>query len=149
MPCPNDRRAAAADIAARSARRAALLLLLAMGLAACAQRTPVPPTTPPVLERPVLAMRARDAERVLVPTAAVVTRAGIPGVFVLTRASAFPPVPRDAADHPLPQARFRMVKTGKQVRDQVEALSGLSGDETLVLGELATVRDGSPIVVRR
>ena len=43
------------------------------------------------------------------------------------------------------QARFRMVRTGKIVNDRVEILSGLSGSETLVAGDLQDVHDGSPI----
>lgn len=103
-----------------------------------------------MLTRPVLTLAVPRADaRVLVPSAALVTRGGIPGVFVLQESTPFPPGARDAAGTVLPEARFRMVKTGKTVDHRVEILSGLSGDEVLVLGELSEVRDGSPVAVKR
>ncbi|MGE5242499.1 MAG: hypothetical protein ACM3NI_12715 [Bacteroidota bacterium] len=64
-----------------------------------------------------------------IPRPALTERGGIPGVFVLE-------------NH---QARFRMVRPGKVGATQVQVLSGLHGDETLVLGDLAEVHDGSPL----
>jgi len=98
-------------------------------LAGCGEKAaePVPRAA---LERPIQILDAK-AGRVLVPQVAVVERGGIPGVFVLTDKN---------------QARFRMVRTGKSVNGRVEILSGLNGSETLVTGDLRTVRDGSPIL---
>ena len=97
-------------------------------LAACGKKAaePAPLAT---LARPVVMLDAQ-AGRVLVPHSALVERGGIPGVFVLTKEQ---------------QARFRMVRTGKAVNGRVEILSGLSGGEILVTGDLQDVRDGSPI----
>lgn len=112
---------------------------------------PSMPAALPVLERPVFTLAARRPPEapVRVPVAALVSRGGIPGVFVLQEAAAFPPAARDPGGEALPQARFRMVKTGKTVQQRVEVLSGLAGGEVLVLGALADVRDGSPIAVKR
>jgi hypothetical protein len=109
-------------------------LALATALAACEAPAPSPPLDLPVLERPVrtLTEPPAGAPGVLVPRAALVERGGLPGVFVLADGL----------------ARFRMVKTGKPRGALIEVLSGLHGDETLVLGELADVRDGSPIRTR-
>jgi len=110
--------------------RAALLTLAVLALAACG-RKPEPPPRPPQLERPVfvLTATAKTPSGVRVPRAAYVERAGVPGVFVLHEG----------------QARFRMVKAGRAQGADLEILSGLSGTETLVLGDLRTVRDGSPL----
>lgn len=134
------------------ARNAALMALAIAGatvLASCEPAPPSPPVALPTLERPTLKLPGRPdrqrGQRVLVPPAAIVERGGLPGVFVLTAAAPYPPVPTDAGGTPLPQARFRMVKTGKTVGGRIEILSGLTGDEVLVLGDLTRVRDGSPI----
>ena len=71
--------------------------------------------------------------RILIPQLALVERGGIPAVFVL----------QDDA-----LARFRMVRIGKAYGGQVEILAGLTGTETLVLGDLSGVRDGSLITKR-
>jgi hypothetical protein len=97
-------------------------------LAGCGEKV-VPPAPVTALPRPVATLEAQ-AGRVLVPQAALVEHGGIPGVFVLS------------ADN---QARFRMVRTGKRLNGRVEILSGLSGSETLVAGDLHDVHDGSPI----
>lgn len=130
------------------------VIALALGLtvlAGCeAPAPPTPATSLPVLERPVLALEVQTAPGpVRAPQAALVSRGGTPGVFVLQEASPFPPPARDAAGNALPRARFRMVKPGKTVQKRVEILSGLAGDEVLVLGDLKDVRDGSPIAVKR
>lgn len=81
------------------------------------------------LARPIFMLQAK-AGRILVPRSALVERGGIPGVFVTTAEN---------------QARFRMVRTGKRQDDRVEILSGLRGGETLVVGDLRDVLDGSAI----
>ena len=111
--------------------------LTAVALAACG-RKPEPPPPPPHLERAVITLQIPAAETpdappgILVPRAAYVERAGIPGVFVLHEGL----------------ARFLMVKTGRARGNDLEILSGLHGTETLVLGELSAVRDGSPITAK-
>lgn len=103
-------------------------------LGGCGHETaPTPPLTLPVVERPTLILQPVPAEaRVLVPAAAVTRRGGVDGVFVT----------QDGL------ARFRMVRVGKRFGDRLEILSGLDSTETLVLGDLADVRDGSPIKIR-
>lgn len=104
--------------------------VFALVLAGCAPEPTYPPPELPRLERPVQALAVRPGERVLIPRAALVERAGVPGVFVLDEQG---------------RARFRMVRTGKTVGARIEILSGLAGNERLVLGDLDAVRDGSPI----
>ncbi len=108
-----------------------LALVAGLALAGCKQEPPVPPPSLPTLERPVLTLRVNpDALATLtIPRPALIERGGIPGVFVLE-------------NH---QARFRMVRPGKTMAAQVQVLSGLHGDETLVLGDLTDVHDGTPI----
>jgi len=65
-----------------------------------------------------------------IPAAAITDLGGIPGVFVLTD------------EH---VARFRMIRAGKDAGGRVEVLSGLTGGEMLVGGDLRDVHDGSPI----
>ena len=84
---------------------------------------------PAALARPLLTLDVKTG-RVLVPQSALVERGGVPGVFVFTEEN---------------QARFRMVRTGKNLNDRVEILSGLGGNETLVAGDLRDVVDGSSI----
>jgi hypothetical protein len=109
--------------------RVALLALAVLALAACG-RKPEPQPQLPRVERPVLTLAAaKTPSGVLVPRAAYVERAGVPGVFVLHEGL----------------ARFRMVKAGRAQGETIEILSGLAGTETLVLGDLKAVRDGSPL----
>jgi len=108
-----------------------LLLLATLLLSACDE----PATVTPEIERPVLqrelAMVSRDGDGVLlIPAGTHTELAGTPGVFVLS-------------DDGL--ARFRMVKAGKRRKQQLEIISGLDGDETLVKGPYTDMLDGSPI----
>lgn len=109
-------------------RSLAVSVVAVLLLAACGKKT-AEPAPLAALARPVVMLDTK-ADRVLVPQAALVERGGIPGVFVMTEEQ---------------QARFRMVRTGKNLNDRVEILSGLSGSETLVAGDLRDVHDGSPI----
>jgi multidrug efflux pump subunit AcrA (membrane-fusion protein) len=106
----------------------AVFVVTILLLAACGKKA-VEPAPLAALARPTLTLDA-TAGRVLVPQSALIERGGIPGVFVLTEEQ---------------QARFRMVRTGKNVNGRVEILSGLSGSETLVAGDLRDVHDGSPV----
>ncbi|OGI43177.1 MAG: hypothetical protein A2150_07745 [Candidatus Muproteobacteria bacterium RBG_16_64_11] len=105
-----------------------------LGLLTACNAPPPPSSAPPLprLERPTLTVPAADTRNFLVPRAALVERAGLPGVFVLN------------ADG---QARFRLVRPGKTLGDNIEILSGLRGGETLVTGELGAVRDGTPVKI--
>ncbi len=106
----------------------ALLLAGLFALTACgADRAPPAPPPRPALERPVLVLAIAGPVRI--PRAALIERAGVPGVFVLAGG----------------EARFRMVRPGKARGAEIEILAGLHGNETLVLGDLTPVRDGSPI----
>lgn len=103
-------------------------VLLLLGCQAAEPPAGAPPELP-VLARPTLRLDAAPDRRLRIPRAAVVRRGGIPGVFVL-------------ADG---RARFRMIKPGRQGARTLDVLAGLHGNETLVLGGLDEVRDGSPI----
>ena len=112
-------------------RRIALLLPF-IALAGCGQEPPPPPPqTAAALTRPLVTVTTRN-DRVLVPQATLTERGGLTGVFVVADGS----------------ARFRMVRAGKSYDGRVEILSGLTGTETLVTGELGDVHDGSPIQPR-
>jgi multidrug efflux pump subunit AcrA (membrane-fusion protein) len=109
----------------------ALLLgaLVALSAAGCDHAPP--PSAPvirPILERPLASVDAAT-QPVTVPGSVITQRGGIPGVFVLSDGL----------------ARFRMVKPGKKHGDRVQIISGLTGDEVLVAGDLREVHDGSPI----
>lgn len=107
-----------------------LLLMVPMSLVlACGRPEPATPTPAQPLSRPFVTPQERNG-RVLVPQTAITRLGGSPGVYVLT---------------PNQTARFRMVRTGKSYDGRVEILSGLTGDEMLVTGD---VHDGSPIQPR-
>jgi len=114
------------------ARLVLVAMLSALPLAGCQKKPPVPPPSLPQMDRPVFSLQVKPAEllRIRIPRQALAERGGIPGVFVLS---------------PAGEARFRTVRAGGAQGAQVEILSGLRGDETLVLGDLAEVHDGSPI----
>jgi hypothetical protein len=110
--------------------RTLLLATAALALGACGEPRIHEPAAAPALERPSHTLSTRPGARVTVPQAALVTRAGVPGVFVLSGEG---------------RARFRVVRTGKDLGRDIEILAGLRGDERLVLGDLAAVHDGSAI----
>lgn len=113
-----------------TSRRLTLGVLLAL-LAGCGHETPgSPPVVLPTLQRPTLAV-AQDIDKrnITIPASALVNRGGLSGVYVL----------QDG------QARFRLVRVGTVRRGQAQIVSGLTGRETLVVGDLAAVHDGSPI----
>jgi hypothetical protein len=113
-----------------SIHRVALLILPLTVLGGCGQESPPPPATA-ALSRPLVTVITRN-ERVLAPRDALTERGGLPGVFVVTDG----------------MARFRMVRAGKAADGRVEILSGLTGAEQLVTGDLRDVHDGSPITPR-
>lgn len=108
--------------------------LVGLSLAGCSEQAATPPLVLPSLQRPVVALKlaAVAQQRLLIPVSAYVERSGLPGVFVLSEG----------------QARFRMVRIGKRSAGQLEVLSGLTGNETLALGDLAEIHDGSPIAIK-
>lgn len=95
------------------------------------QPTPVRQSEP--LERPVRDVTAEVDGLLAVPQSAVVRRGGLPGVFVLLEGL----------------ARFQVVRTGHRQGGKVEVLSGLSGGDVVVTGDLEMVRDGTPVTVKR
>jgi hypothetical protein len=114
------------------ARLVLVAMLSALALGGCQKKPPSPPPSLPQVDRPLLSLQVKPAEllRIRIPRQALVERGGVAGVFVLS---------------PAGEARFRMVRPGGTPGAQVEILSGLHGDETLVLGDLTEVHDGSPI----
>jgi multidrug efflux pump subunit AcrA (membrane-fusion protein) len=69
-------------------------------------------------------------QAILIPRKAVVQRGQLAGVFVVDDAGI---------------ARLRLIKTGKSYGESVEALSGLSDGERIVVDGVANVSDGSRI----
>ncbi len=112
------------------------VLVALIFLSACREPAATPPLSLPAMERPIITLKtASDPSRkarILIPRGAYVERGGLPGVYVLQEG----------------QARFRMIHVGKINGGQLEVLSGLAGDETLVLGDLADVHDGSPMATK-
>jgi len=69
------------------------------------------------------------------PSSAIVTRNGIPGVFLFQGG----------------MARFAMVKTGKTHGGNTEILSGLMAGDTVILGQqeqLGRLHDGSAVALK-
>ena len=91
------------------------------------------PISLPLIETTVTAVSVIKGEPAIIsiPQSALITRDGIPGVFVLENN----------------EARFRMVRPGKISANNIEILSGLFGGEILITGELNVVRDGSPVKI--
>lgn len=89
--------------------------------------------TTAAIARPMIKISAASAGdlSISIPRAALLVRNGISGVFVLEKN----------------EARFRMVRSGKKNADKVAILSGLFGNETLLVGGLEAVHDGSPVTV--
>lgn len=108
------------------------VIVLLLGLLTACGGPPPPASAPsvPRLERATLTLPTTGTKNISIPHTALVERAGLPGVFVLSADS---------------QARFRLVRPGKMRGAEIEILSGLRGGETLVVGDLGAVRDGSPI----
>lgn len=69
----------------------------------------------------------------VIPRSAMVRRGGLDGVFMLDGKV----------------ARFRWLRTGRNLGDSVEVVAGLSGGETVLAGANDAVRDGSLIEVER
>ncbi|MCW8830336.1 MAG: hypothetical protein OQK32_02330 [Gammaproteobacteria bacterium] len=80
-----------------------------------------------------LSVNLAEGQVITVPRALLVTRYGIPGVFVVENN----------------EARFRMVRPGKTTTKQVEILSGLFGHEMLLADKLDKVHDGSLLEISR
>jgi hypothetical protein len=116
-------------------RHVPLVALAAAGLvlAGCSDPAPTPRARPAPVDRPVLALKG-PATGVRVPSAALVEHGGAPGLYVLS---------------PINEARFRMVRLGRVVGSDTEILAGLAGDEILVLGDLKSLYDGSPITATK
>ncbi len=114
--------------------RAGSLLGALVLLAACEHgAAPTPVSVPPTLERAVVRVApAPGSTNLTIPRAAFIERGGLPGVFVLDDQG---------------RARFRLVRLGQIAGDRLEIISGLNAGETLVRGDLAQVRDGSPIKI--
>jgi RND family efflux transporter MFP subunit len=70
-------------------------------------------------------------QAILIPQKAVAQRGQLAGVFVVDDAGV---------------ARLRLIKTGKAYGENVEALSGLSDGERIVVDGVANVRDGVKIL---
>ncbi len=116
-------------------QRLVAVILVVLTFAGCNKKPEVPPPSLPRVERPVLSLNLKpgDLLKIKIPRQALVERGGIPGVFVLNEAG---------------EARFRLVRPGRTGDAQVEILSGLHGTETLVLGDLSAVHDGTPIATK-
>lgn len=112
-----------------SPRTHILLLIVPFALVGACNQKASTIATAPALSRPLISLQERNG-RVLVPQTAITRQGGTPGVYVLA---------------PDQTARFRMVRTGKSYDGRVEILSGLTGNEMLVAGD---VHDGSPIQPR-
>jgi hypothetical protein len=83
----------------------------------------------PVAEREVVSVEKNTQGEVLIPSMLRTEFAGTPGVYVMQNG----------------QARFRMIKTGKQSGKLIAVSSGLAGTETLVSGPYDGIYDGSPV----
>lgn len=106
-----------------------LITAATMLLSSCHDAPQVTPVIDrPLVERDVTSVEKNSRGNVLIPAAARVNLAGTPGVFVLKKN----------------QARFRMIKTGKQQGTRIEVSSGLAGNERIIMGPYDDIYDGSP-----
>ena len=108
----------------------AVSLILSLGTTVAAE---VKSNAAAVHEREVQQVAAKSANgvRISIPLAALTSRDGIPGVFVVENN----------------EARFRMVRPGKIQQNKVEILSGLFGGEKLITHDLEALHDGSPVAI--
>ncbi|WP_298186115.1 hypothetical protein [Acidiferrobacter sp.] len=110
---------------------AAMLLMVA-----CARKPPMPAPAAarPTVTRATLRLQTpADLDThgdVVIPMNAIVHQGSLPGVFVLS---------------PHGRARFRLIKIGATRDGRAQILSGLNGNETLVLPPFHGVYDGSPV----
>jgi len=118
-------------------RRAYLGTALGMLLLAGCKHQPPKPTPDairPTVTRAILHLKRPfdiDAHGdVVIPRQAITHRSGMPGVFVLSVHG---------------RARFRLIKVGTVTAGRAEILSGLSGDEILVLPPFRGIYNGSPV----
>jgi hypothetical protein len=99
--------------------------VLGAGLTACGKPATVTPAPKVALARPVATVT-----NLRIPRAAVVQRGGETLVFVLDTDG---------------EARARLVRLARPSGESIEVLAGINGNETVVLGDLTTVHDGSRI----
>jgi RND family efflux transporter MFP subunit len=78
---------------------------------------------------------------VLVPTTAISQIAGKPFVFIADQPQ------QPTGERPLLVARHQPVELGSVRGKDYEVLSGIHADEIVVISELQTIREGSPLVV--
>ena len=110
-----------------------LSILLSTGCNRGPATTPTPVVNRPPLQRPLhLTIAASEGNKLVVPTAAITRIGGIPGIFVLRSGI----------------ARFQMVKPGATRGRNSQIQSGLRGGESIVVGDLESVLDGSPITTQ-
>lgn len=107
-----------------------IIVLTTVTLLFACNNEQTPTVTRDALTRPVIQLHQKKNSQIVIPNSAIVVRSGIPGVFILSKEN---------------EARFRMVKRGKRLGTRMEIISGLSGNETLVVGDLSAIHDGSPI----
>jgi len=74
----------------------------------------------------VLNLSKNKRVQIIIPQRAITSRNGIAGVFVVEKG----------------EARFRMIRLGKQVKTKTFILAGLFGNEIIILSNVATLYDG-------
>ncbi|MCX8109324.1 MAG: efflux RND transporter periplasmic adaptor subunit [Verrucomicrobiae bacterium] len=79
-----------------------------------------------------VAIQTSESQCQVVPSSAIVTRGQLELVFVVTNNI----------------AQLRLVRTGKQVGDRIEVVSGLSTGELVVIENAHTLVDGQPVQVK-
>lgn len=108
---------------------AALVPVLLIACHKATTPTPFPELKVVSLEHSEVTLKLGNDTDHWVPKDAFLLRAGTPGVFVAREG----------------RARFQMVKPGQQRDKYIQILSGLSGTETVLIGDLQKVHDGSPL----
>ncbi|MGB5223974.1 MAG: hypothetical protein WBN49_02265 [Arenicellales bacterium] len=112
--------------------QSALLTGSALMLAGCHNSGPAatPEVALPVIQQSVIPAEILDDGSILIPADTIVKHIGTAGVFILSDDN---------------QARFRMVKAGKNNGDLVSISSGLTGNEQILTGPYESIYDGSPV----
>lgn len=78
------------------------------------------------INQDVLNLAQNTKTPIVIPQQAVVVRSGIPGVFVVDKN----------------EARFRMVRLGKQFKKSTAILAGLFGNEVIIISNTSGLYDG-------
>ena len=77
----------------------------------------------------IIHLSYKDSDSIKIPHQTIVFRNGMPGVFVVEKG----------------EARFRMVRLGKKIKESIYILAGLFGNEKILLSNMSILFDGKRV----